>query len=165
MNLNTCLPIILVFSMSGISSSQAVQIENRKDSEIAGDEKSDVVTAETDLANIQGSWELTFESNGKTVRTVKEIKGNKTTLTRYDEKGDVIHAHTSEFKLDVSGRVRIHTFFNLEVTAGEGKGEKFQGPHSYVYALYGDTWIEVQGLLVDQLDNDARLYRWTRLKD
>ena len=63
--------------MSGISSSQAIQKENRKDSETARDEKSGVVTAETDLASIQGNWELTFESNGETNRTVKEIKGNK----------------------------------------------------------------------------------------
>jgi hypothetical protein len=74
-----------------------------------------------DLRNLQGRWELVLKVQGRTVRSVQGIDGNKSTVTRYDEKGGVLEAHTADFTLSISGRTRIFTYFNYEITAGPAK--------------------------------------------
>jgi uncharacterized protein (TIGR03067 family) len=117
-----------------------------------------------DLAKVQGTWQLK-QAGGR--HTVKVIKGNMTTLTRYDENGAVIHAHTSEFKLEVKDSVRIHTWSNLEVTEGPQKGQKSpEGlSFSYIYTVDKDTWVEARGLLVGQRDGQPRLHVWKRVSN
>ena len=118
-----------------------------------------------ELAKLQGKWEMTLKVRGRTVRSVKVIEGNKTVLTRYDENGTLFWAHRSEFKLEITDRVKIFTFFNLEVTAGPQKGGKSKKPVSYIYAVDEDTWAEAMGLLIDQKDNELHLRIWKRVRE
>lgn len=128
----------------------------------ARDDASSEEVKKADLASMQGRWELTrTDAGGNVIRSVKEIKGNKTTLTRYNAKGEVIHAHTSELELTVTDRVKIHTWRNMEVTAGQGKGEKIPGPFSFIYTIDDNTWTEAWGLLRGDRQ-PAAMYVWKR---
>jgi hypothetical protein len=116
-----------------------------------------------DLRNLQGRWELVLKFQGRTIRSVQSIEGNKSTVTRYDEKGAVLEAHSADFTLSISGRTRIFTYFNYEVTAGPNKGRR--GPQrAFVYRVDGDSFFEARGLLVDQGEPVA-LSRWKRVKE
>jgi len=116
-----------------------------------------------DLRNLQGRWELTLKFRGRTVRSVQSIEGNKSTVTRYDEKGAVLEAHTAGFTLSISGRTRIFTYFNCEVTAGPNKGRRVP-QRAFVYRVDGDSFFEARGLLVDQGESVA-LNRWKKVKE
>lgn len=117
-----------------------------------------------DLAKMQGKWELLHkDGNGNPIRSVKEIKGNKTFLTRYNDKGEVFHAHTSELELTVTDRVRIHTWRIMEVTAGPNKGDKYPGPAAYIYTIDDSSWTEVWGLLRGDRRPPA-MFVWKRVK-
>src|SRR4051794_7645250 len=71
-----------------------------------------------DLAKVQGKWSSVRTEGGMTLRTTKEIKGNKEKITIADEDGAVLYAHENEFKLEKSGRARLFTYFNLRITEG-----------------------------------------------
>ena len=117
-----------------------------------------------DLAKLQGTWELTRRAGNRTIRSVKTIEGNKTRLTRFAPDGVIYWAHTSEFKLSISGQARIFTFFNLEVTAGRNKGEKAEKPCSFIYKVDDDTFSEAHGFLIDEEDGAPRVAVWKRVK-
>lgn len=117
-----------------------------------------------ELAKLQGSWELTRRVGNKTIRSVKEIQGNTSRVTRYGPDGKVFWAHTSEFRLSVSGRVRVFTFFNLEVRAGASKGVRDKKPSAYVYRVNDKTLTEARGLLTDHEHEEPRLVVWKRVK-
>lgn len=50
--------------------------------------------------------------------------------------------------LALTGRLRIFTFFNNVITAGPQKGQIDKAPTSFVYRVTGDTFFEVNGLLI-----------------
>jgi len=58
-------------------------------------------------------------------RAVKEIKGNKETVTFYGEDNKLLRRHTVDFRLKKNGDIRVFTYFNMEVTEGmEGNQEQ-----------------------------------------
>jgi hypothetical protein len=117
-----------------------------------------------DLAKLQGTWELTRRVGNRTIRSVKTIEGNKTRLTRFDPDGAIFWAHTSEFRLSISGQVRIFTFFNLEVTAGRNRGAKVEEPFSFIYKVDDETSAAARGFLINQEDGEPRVEVWKRVK-
>lgn len=124
----------------------------------------DAISKMKELAGLQGTWELQRKSGNQTLRSVKVIEGNGTTLQRFDGNGRLYWAHTSEFKLDVADRVRTFTFFNLEVTAGPSKGRKSNQESTFIYKVTGDKLVEARGLLADDGDEEPQLSVWTRVK-
>ena len=119
--------------------------------------------AHRDLVKLQGKWEMTFRDGGRTIHNVQTIKGTKSTGDRFNDKGELLHSHTADFKLSVNDQVRVFTFFDLRVTAGPQKGQGFKGPVSFIYVLKPDAWIEARGLMADQQDGDPSLLTWQRI--
>lgn len=106
-------------------------------------------TPATNLQSLQGTWERTGRGNDKQIVTVrKQITGDSETITYTDKDGTVLREHRAEFKLEVSGRIQLFTYFNLRVTAGAKKGELQAAPSSYIYRLDDDEFTEVHGMLV-----------------
>lgn len=128
------------------------------------DELSNETTAAKELADVQGKWERIMKTDGVAFKVVKEHKGNETTVTILDSKGAVVVAKKSEFRLEQTGKVRIFTFFNNVVTAGPQKGQTDQEPHAYIYRITGDTFIEVNGLLIGDGDEPV-IFAWQRVKE
>jgi hypothetical protein len=128
--------------------------------------------SQRDLRALQGRWQDRDpgerhegdEANAP-ARTVKEVAGNRETLTTYAADGTVVYAHAVEFRLEQEGRVPVFTFFNREVTAGASKGQKFPEPASYMYRLRGNVWEECWGFLPEHRDRDVLVKRWTRVRD
>src|SRR5437868_1742693 len=78
-----------------------------------------------ELSALQGQWqrELTAaDTDAGLRRVVKEIKGNKETVTFYGEGDKVLRRHTVDFKLEKRGDLHVFTYSNMEITEGEGKG-------------------------------------------
>jgi len=128
-----------------------------------GENQNDAVAQ--DMAKLQGKWERTRRVGNRTVRSVKVIEGNKTTLTRFDPDGIVYWAHTSNFEIAIVGKVRIFTFFNLEVTAGASKGRKFPERVSLIYRVDDDTLAHAFGMLIGQENEGPRFEVWRRVRD
>ncbi len=117
-----------------------------------------------ELAAVQGRWARTMETEGGKIKVYKEHIGNKSIVTFMDSDGNVVGAKRSEFRLETTGDVRIFTFFNNVVTAGPQQGQIDAQPHSYIYRVVGDTFVEVNGMLIG--DNRApSAYTWTRVKE
>ncbi len=123
----------------------------------------DSTTAE-ELAKVQGKWGRTMTTPSGEFKVVKEHVGNKTTVTFMDSEGRIVEAKKSEFRLENTGKVRIFTFFNNVITAGPHKGQTDKEPHSYIYRVVGDTFVEVNGLLIDD-DTAPVAFAWERIKD
>lgn len=116
------------------------------------DEVSNETTAAKELAGVQGKWERIMKADGGAFKVVKEHKGNETTVTILDFEGNVVVAKRSEFRLEQTGKVRIFTFFNNVITVGPDKGQMDKAPHFYIYRITGDTFVEVNGLLIGDGD-------------
>ncbi len=123
-------------------------------------ERNDDRTTKEELAKLQGGWQLILKTRNGTIRSVKRVEGNQTTVTRFDENGAVITAHKSEFKLEITARVKIFTYFNVDTTTGRRKE-----PRSYIYTVDEDTWVEARGLLKDQPNEQPHLFVWTRVRE
>ena len=123
-------------------------------------EPNDVKSMKEELAKLQGEWELVLRTGNRTIRSVKKVEGDKTTVTRFDGNGAVISTHASEFTLEITGRVKIFTYFNVDRTTGRRKG-----PVSYIYTVDEDTWVEARGLLKDQPNERLRLFVWKRVRN
>lgn len=125
---------------------------------------------EEDLKALQGTWERTqvlgqsATAGAREGRVVKEVKGNRETVTTYDKDGTVTYAHVVEFRLHRQGDVRVFTFFDREVTAGPTKGLKVVEPSSYIYRLHDDTLEEVWGFLPGQEKRDLLAAKWRRVR-
>jgi hypothetical protein len=117
-----------------------------------------------DLRKFEGKWEMTYETQGRAIRSVQTIEGKKSTVTRFDEKGAVLDAHVAELELAISGRIKVFTYFNLEVTAGPLRGKQFPQRRSFIYRLENDWFLEAYGLLMDQREQPS-VFTWRRLKD
>jgi hypothetical protein len=107
-----------------------------------------------DAEALQGRWErvLTTDTNnalGKAKRAVKEIKGNRETVTWYGDNDEVIRCHRVTFKLSESGKVRVFTYSDMEVRDETGNWTKVAATGSYVYRIDNDQFYEANGFLQD----------------
>ncbi|MDA1055513.1 MAG: hypothetical protein O3C40_34370 [Planctomycetota bacterium] len=121
-------------------------------------------TTAEELAEVQGKWVRTMTTPSGVFKVVKEHKGNNTTVTFMDSEGRIVEAKKSEFRLENTGKVRIFTFFNNVITAGLQKGRTDNEPHSYIYRITGDTFVEVNGLLIGD-DATPVAFTWERVKE
>ena len=95
-----------------------------------------------DLRLLQGRWELLHgDGAGKpSIRSVKEIEGNRATLRRYDVmSGKLECEHTEEFTLARTGEVCVFTSYPVGGDPNEGQ--------SFVYKVDGESFYDVPGLL------------------
>ena len=92
----------------------------------------------------------------------KIVTENSEVVSYTDEEGKVLRKHKADFKLELSGRVRLFTYFNLRVE--EGKGEVQTGESSYIYRVDADTFTEVHGMLVGD-KTSAKLTKYRRVTD
>jgi hypothetical protein len=120
-----------------------------------------------DLALVQGTWErlVKGKAEGPVARVVKEIKGNKETVTYYDDAGKVTRQHRVDFVLDSAGPVKIFTFSNQEILEGPDKGRRYPGTVSYVYRVGPREFAEVWGFLPGQESRTTLLLVWRRVKE
>lgn len=115
------------------------------------------------LKALQGKWTRRQPTADGPVTFVKEHVGKSTLLTAYDEKGNVLYAHKSEFSTEQTGKVQIFTFFHRAITAGPNAGQVIKEPVSFVYRIANDKFIEVYGLL-DGDTGEPNMIVWERMK-
>ncbi|WP_425613640.1 hypothetical protein NA78x_003475 [Anatilimnocola sp. NA78] len=117
-----------------------------------------------ELARLAGRFERTMKNEaGTEFRVVQDIVGDQSTVTTYDDIGQVVTAHTSSFKVEQRGGIRVLTFFNFKATAGPDKGRESPTPRSFIYRLEGDNLAEVWGLLAED-KSPPRMHFWKRAK-
>jgi hypothetical protein len=103
-------------------------------------------TDDKELARIAGRYERTVRNEaGTEFRVVKEVAGDQSTVTTYDDVGQVV------------------TFRNLKVTAGPEKGREQPAPQSYLYRLEGENFAETWGLLPEDKSPPRMIY-WKKVK-
>ena len=118
-----------------------------------------------DLELLQGKWELLHGNEGKgaaTILSVKEIKGNRETLRRYDVKtGKLTREHSVDFTLSSSGSVRVFTFYGVG-------GDPKQG-QSFVYKLDADNFYDIPGVLQGDTYRNYQdrpsVWHWKKVKE
>ena len=120
-------------------------------------------SAKEDLAQAQGKWIQTFEVGGLKRRQIKHIEGNKETVSIYQGE-ELLAQWTVEFEIKRTDNVKIFTFPNITVTAGEGKGTTTPGPYSYLFQIRDDKWIEVHGLMNNDKGTPS-LVTYERMKE
>ena len=126
--------------------------------------------AEPDPKLLQGRWErpLTKEEDGRGgAKAVKEIAGNRETVSYLDDTGEPVYVTTADFKVEQSGRVTLYTYTNFKVVKGKEKdlGAAPKGPVSYIYRVEGDLYYEAHGLLVESpKDSRPTVVVWKRKK-
>jgi hypothetical protein len=119
---------------------------------------------EAEVRKLQGRYERTFKNDaGTEFRVIKDVAGDQSTVTTYDDVGNVIEAHTSTFKVEKRGEVRVLSFFNVLVTAGAAKGRQIHETQSYIYRASDDHFAEVWGLLESD-PSPPRMFIWKRVK-
>ena len=115
-----------------------------------------------DLKLYQGTWELLpTAANSLKYRSVKTIKGNTSTIRRYDiDTGELVREHTSTFELLIDGGVRVNRF-----RIGTGRGRGF----AYIYKVDDQYFYEATGLLQKDeyrtYTREPKLFRWKRTAD
>jgi len=117
-----------------------------------------------DLKLLQGTWEMLHGNEGRgapTIRSVKQIEGNRETLRRYDARtGQLTHEHSVELVLGRSGDVRVCTFY----AAG---GDPKRGL-SFVYKVDAENLYDIPGLLGGDYRNyqqTPKVWHWRRVKE
>lgn len=117
-------------------------------------EQGDAGGPEADAKALQGRWERVMTTDvgglGKGTRAVKEVRGDKETVTYYGADGGVIRSHRVTFKLSESEPVRVFTYSGLEVLDGPGKGRKSSASGSFVYRLDRGEFVEVGGVMAGE---------------
>lgn len=99
------------------------------------------------LQAVQGKWTRRQMTPQGPVTLVKEHRGNKTILTARNDDGAVLYSHESDFRVEVSGKLSILTFFNRTITAGPNTGQVVIQPVSFVYRADANRFVEAYGLL------------------
>jgi hypothetical protein len=121
--------------------------------------------AQDKVSSVEGKWERhQKDDGGKSFRIVKVHTAGRTILTTYDEKGEVVSQHTSEYKLRKTDEVLVFTYSNIELTAGPNKGQKAAGPFSFAYRVQNDSFYEFSGALLGD-SATPMLFVWTRVKE
>ena len=93
----------------------------------------------SELKAVQGRW---YSGN-----SMKEIKGNVTTVYRYNPEGEVVHSHRTKFRLSREGTTRIYNGLESEVLAGPNKGQRNTDGFAFIYRVNESEWSEVWGFL------------------
>lgn len=128
-------------------------------STVLGDEANDA-----EIRRLQGRYERTFKNEaGTEFRVVKEVAGDQSTVTTFDDVGNVLEAHTSTFKTEKRGEVRVWLFFNVQVTAGPAKGRQLLETRSFIYRADDNIFAEVSGFLESD-PSPQRMFIWKRVK-
>lgn len=122
------------------------------------------VAAQDEYARVQGTWMRILQTENGPIKAIKQHKGKTTTLTFYDANGNVLAAKTSEFRLNTSGKVRIFRFFNNVATAGPQLGQSDNASKSYIYRVTGDTFFEINGLLIGD-EAEPVIFTWQRVRE
>lgn len=118
---------------------------------------------EAELKRLEGRFERAFTNAAGTMfRTVKDVADGRSVVTTFDDVGNVVEAHESEYKIERHGPLWVFSFFNVVVTAGPGKGHRQFATNSFVYRLEGDSIIEAWGLLEND-PNPPRMLLWKRV--
>jgi hypothetical protein len=118
-----------------------------------------------DLELLQGKWELFHGNEGKgepTIHSVKEIKGNREMLRRYDVKsGKMTREHSVDFTLTSSGSIRVFTFYAVG-------GDPKQGL-SFVYKVDAENFYDIPGLLQGDMyrnyQESPKIWHWKKVKE
>ncbi len=118
-----------------------------------------------DLKLLQGEWELFHGNEGigaPTIRSVKEVVGNRETLRRFDiASGKMIHEHSVDFKLSQSGNVHVFTFYAV--------GGDPRNGGSFVYKVDEKNFWDIPGLLRGKEFRNYQLtptiWHWTRVEN
>lgn len=117
-----------------------------------------------DLKLLQGTWEMLHGNEGRgapTIRSVKQIEGNRETLRRYDARtGQLTHEHSVELALSRSGDVRVCTFYAVG-------GDPKRGL-SFVYKVDAENFYDIPGLLGGEYRNyqaTPKVWHWKRVKE
>jgi serine/threonine protein kinase len=126
------------------------------------------VWRKADLELLQGKWDRVAATKGSPVgeaaRAVKEIKGDKETVTWYDRKGEVLRSHSVAIRLARSGMVKTLSFSDMEILHGPRKGEKLNATGTYIYVLDKDTFYEANSLLAGDGGEPPSLGVWKRAR-
>jgi hypothetical protein len=118
-----------------------------------------------DQKAIQGKWTTEITSgDGEVFQIEKVVTGNSDVYSEYDANGNLIHAHTAEFRLSRDGQTRVFTFFNYEITAGQNVGFRNPKPRSFLYRIDDDVMYEVWGLRESDASSRLNVMVWTRKK-
>jgi len=102
-------------------------------------------TPETDIARLQGFWEMRIRQNDVELRVVKEIADRTETVTVY-RGTEIIHSHRVEFEIDFTGDVRVFRWHNGVDANGSDKG-KPKEDGQFIYRLERDRWTGIFGAL------------------
>jgi hypothetical protein len=119
-----------------------------------------------DLQRMQGRWEQTTPEgnalpNGE--RIVKEVQGDKESVTWYGPDGEVTRSHRATIALKKTGTVRTLSFSDMEMLHGPNKGQKVNVSGSYVYVINKDTFYEVVNVLESHGPNPPAISVWRRV--
>src|SRR5438067_1297468 len=121
-----------------------------------------------DAELLQGKWERVMTTDtsalGKAKRAVKEFKGDKETVTWYNDKDEVIRSHRVTFKLSECGKLRIYNYTDMEILDGPGKGQKVDLNNSYIYRVGEDSLVETAGFFQDELPL-CSFARWKKIEE
>jgi len=115
------------------------------------------------LKSLQGKWSRMVRTPDGPAKMVKEHAGNITLVTAYDEKGNVLYGHKSEFKIDTTGKIPVLTFTNRTITAGPNAGQINKEATSFAFRVAKDQFIEAYGLLEND-PSEPLLIVWKREK-
>lgn len=135
----------------------------RQAAKVSISEKSSKVTDE-ELAKVQGKWYRNVETKRGKFKIIKDHKGNLTTLTVLDANSRIVEEKQSEFRLEITDKVRVFTFFNNVFTSGPNKGRIEDEAKSYIYRISDHTFVEIRGMLVN-VDEPAGAFTWRRLEE
>jgi hypothetical protein len=120
--------------------------------------------AKLDLAAMQGTWTYEYTNKaGAVFRVEKAVVDDRDTVSHFDQQGNLIHAHASEFELKREGPLRLFVILDTVVTAGPDTGKKRPGPRAFCYRIEGDKMMEVWGLLETDR-GPPRVIVWDRAK-
>jgi tetratricopeptide (TPR) repeat protein len=126
------------------------------------------VEPNADLERLQGKWDQVVPTEGspvgKVTRIVKEITGNKETVTWYDRKGEVLRSYRVAIGLARSGKVKTFSFSDMVILHGPKKGQKLNLGGTYIYVLDTDTFYEANRLLAGDGAGPPSLGVWKRVK-
>ena len=119
---------------------------------------------EAELKRIQGTFEKTITNQaGVQFRVVKDVAGDQSTVTTFDDVGNIVEAHRSTIKVEKRGSVNVLSYFNVLVTAGANKGHTDPSTRSYIYRYDGQTFAEAWGLLEGD-ESPPRMFYWKKMK-
>jgi hypothetical protein len=122
------------------------------------------MTQQQELASVQGKWKRTVKTDGGILTLVKEHVGNKTTLSILDPNDGILAVKSSEFRLELDGKVRVFTYFNNLFTAGPQAGQADKAFKSYIYRVHGDTFFEIHGMLKGD-SGPPTVFTWQRVNE